>query len=44
MSTMRAKTLVALLVTALMLTPVQAGDVTAMQSEPVEDPKQPDVE
>ena len=43
MSTMRAKTLVALLVTALMLTPVQAGDVTAMQSEPVEDPKQPDV-
>ena len=27
--TMRAKTLVALLVTALMLTPVQAGDVSA---------------
>jgi hypothetical protein len=39
---MRAKTLVALLVTALMLTPVQAGDVTAMQDEPAEDPKQPD--
>jgi len=44
MSTMRAKTLVALLVTALMLTPVQAGDVTAMQDEPVEDPKQPDLD
>jgi hypothetical protein len=42
-STMRAKTLVALLVTALMLTPVQAGDVTASQTEPEEDPKQPDV-
>ena len=40
---MRAKTLVALLVTALMLTPVQAGDVTASQSEPAEDPMQPDV-
>ena len=40
---MRAKTLVALLVTALMLTPVQAGDVTASQTEPEEDPKQPDV-
>ena len=40
---MRAKTLVALLVTALMLTPVQAGDVTASQSEPVEDLKQPDI-
>ena len=40
---MRAKTLVALLVTALMLTPVQAGDVTASQSQPAEDPKQPDV-
>ncbi|MGY8729113.1 MAG: hypothetical protein ACKVKS_07835, partial [Candidatus Poseidoniales archaeon] len=39
---MRAKTLVALLVTALMMTPVQAGDVTAMQDEPAEDPKQPD--
>jgi len=41
---MRAKTLVALLVTALMLTPVQAGDVTAMQDEPAEDPKQPDAD
>jgi len=41
---MRAKTLVALLVTALMLTPVQAGDVTAMQDEPVEDPMQPDLD
>jgi len=40
-STMRAKTLVALIVTALMLTPVQAGDVTAFQNEPTEDPKQP---
>ena len=40
---MRAKTLVALLVTALMLTPVQAGDVTASQAEPEEDPKQPDL-
>ena len=40
---MRAKTLVALLVTALMLTPVQAGDVTVSQSEPAEDLKQPDV-
>ena len=40
---MRAKTLVALLVTALMLTPVQAGDVTASQSEPAEDIRQPDV-
>ena len=40
---MRAKTLVALLVTALMLTPVQAGDVTASQTEPEEDPMQPDV-
>ena len=40
---MRAKTLVALLVTALMLTPVQAGDVTASQTEPAEDPMQPDV-
>ena len=38
---MRAKTLVALLVTALMLTPVQAGDVTVSQSEPAEDPQQP---
>jgi len=42
-STMRAKTLVALLVTALMLTPVQAGDVTASQSEPADDIRQPDV-
>jgi hypothetical protein len=41
---MRAKTLVALLVTALMMTPVQAGDVTAMQDEPAEDPKQPDAD
>ena len=40
---MRAKTLVALLVTALMLTPVQAGDVTASQTEPAEDQMQPDV-
>ena len=40
---MRAKTLVALLVTALMLTPVQAGDVTASQTDPAEDPMQPDV-
>jgi len=40
---MRAKTLVALLVTALMLTPVQAGDVTASQSEPADDIRQPDV-
>ena len=38
---MRAKTLVALLVTALMLTPVQAGDVTASQNQPAEDPQQP---
>ena len=41
---MRAKTLVALLVTALMMAPVQAGDVTAMQDEPAEDPKQPDLD
>ena len=40
---MRAKTLVALLGTALMLTPVQAGDVTASQSEPADDIRQPDV-
>jgi hypothetical protein len=40
---MRAKTLVALLVTALMLTPVQAGDVTASQTDPAEDQMQPDV-
>jgi len=38
---MRAKTLVALIITALMLTPVQAGDVSVSQSEPAEDPKQP---
>lgn len=38
---MRAKTVVALIVTALLMTPVQAGDVTAYQSEPEEDPKQP---
>jgi hypothetical protein len=41
---MRAKTLVALLVTALMMMPVQAGDVTAMQDEPAKDPKQPDLD
>ena len=41
---MRAKTLVALLVTALMMAPVQAGDVTAMQDDPAEDPKQPDLD
>jgi hypothetical protein len=40
-STMRAKTLVALILTAMMLTPVQAGDVSASQSQPAEDPKQP---
>jgi hypothetical protein len=40
-STMRAKTLVALILTAMMLTPVQAGDVSVSQSEPAEDPKQP---
>lgn len=38
---MRAKTLVALILTAMMLTPVQAGDVSVSQSEPAEDPKQP---
>ena len=38
---MRAKTLVALILTAMMLTPVQAGDVSASQSQPAEDPKQP---
>ena len=38
---MRAKTLVALLLVAMMLTPVQAGDVSVSQSEPAEDPKQP---
>ena len=41
---MRAKTLVALIVTALMLTPVQAGDVSAFQAEPEDDPKQPSAE
>ena len=41
MSTMRAKTLVALIITALMLTPVQAGDVSVSQSEPAEDTRQP---
>ena len=41
MSTMRAKTLVALILVAMMLTPVQAGDVSVSQSEPAEDPKQP---
>ena len=38
---MRAKTLVALILVAMMLTPVQAGDVSVSQSEPAEDPKQP---
>lgn len=38
---MRAKTVVALIVTALLMTPVQAGDVTASQAQPDEDPMQP---
>ena len=38
---MRGKALLCLLVVALLMTPVQAGDVSVMQQEPAEDPKQP---
>jgi len=38
---MRGKTIVAILLVAMLLTPVQAGDVSALQSEPEDDPKQP---
>jgi hypothetical protein len=41
MSTMRGKAFLCLLVVALLMTPVQAGDVSAMQQQPAEDPKQP---
>lgn len=40
-STMRGKALLCLIVVALLMTPVQAGDVIVMQQEPAEDPKQP---
>lgn len=40
-STMRGKALLCLIVVALLMTPVQAGDVSVMQQEPAEDPKQP---
>ena len=38
---MRGKAFLCLLVVALLMTPVQAGDVSAMQQQPAEDPKQP---
>lgn len=38
---MRGKALLCLIVVALLMTPVQAGDVSVMQQEPAEDPKQP---
>ena len=38
---MRGKALLCLIVVALLMTPVQAGDVIVMQQEPAEDPKQP---
>jgi hypothetical protein len=38
---MLGKTIVVLLLVAMLLTPVQAGDVSALQSEPEDDPKQP---
>jgi hypothetical protein len=40
-STMRVKAFLCFLVVALLMTPVQAGDVSVMQQEPAEDPKQP---
>jgi hypothetical protein len=38
---MRGKAFLCLLVVALLMTPVQAGDVSVMQQQPAEDPKQP---
>ena len=38
---MRGKAFLCLIVVALLMTPVQAGDVSAMQQERAEDPKQP---
>jgi hypothetical protein len=38
---MRGKAFLCLIVVALLMTPVQAGDVSVMQQEPAEDPKQP---
>ena len=38
---MRGKTIVAILLVAMLLTPVQAGDVSVSQSDPEDDPKQP---
>ena len=38
---MRGKAFLCLLVVALLMTPVQAGDVSAMQQQPAEDPQQP---
>jgi len=38
---MRGKTIVVILLVAMLLTPVQAGDVSVSQSEPEDDPKQP---
>ena len=38
---MRVKAFLCFLVIALLMTPVQAGDVSVMQQEPAEDPKQP---
>ena len=38
---MRVKAFLCFLVVALLMTPVQAGDVSVMQQEPAEDPKQP---
>jgi hypothetical protein len=38
---MRGKTIVVIVLVAMLLTPVQAGDVSASQSEPEEDTRQP---
>lgn len=38
---MRGKTIVAIILMAMLLTPVQAGDISALQSEPQEDHRQP---
>ena len=38
---MRGKTIVVILLVAMLLTPVQAGDVSVSQSDPEDDPRQP---
>ena len=38
---MRGKTIVVILLVAMLLTPVQAGDVSVSQNEPEDDPRQP---